>query len=93
MQPGVLDQAPKTFIATLNDLDAEKKEKIQNLITQSFPTVSILDVERTGRKILSIVKQMTWALQVMAFLSILAGLVILYSISRKRFMIKGGILT
>ena len=84
MQPGVLDQAPKTFIATLNDLDAEKKEKIQNLITQSFPTVSILDVERTGRKILSIVKQMTWALQVMAFLSILAGLVILYSISREK---------
>ena len=84
MQPGVLDQAPKTFIATLNDLDAEKKENIQNLITQSFPTVSILDVERTGRKILSIVKQMTWALQVMAFLSILAGLVILYSISREK---------
>ena len=27
MQPGVLDQAPKTFIATLNDLDAEKKKK------------------------------------------------------------------
>ena len=26
MQPGVLDQAPKTFIATLNDLDAEKKK-------------------------------------------------------------------
>ena len=54
------------------------------MITQSFPTVSILDVERTGRKILSIVKQMTWALQVMAFLSILAGLVILYSISREK---------
>ena len=62
----------------------QKKRKIQNLITQSFPTVSILDVERTGRKILSIVKQMTWALQVMAFLSILAGLVILYSISREK---------
>jgi len=49
-----------------------------------FPTVSILDVERTGRKILDVVGQMTWALQVMAALSILAGLVILYCVVREK---------
>ena len=84
MQPGVLDQAPKTFIATLNNLDAKQKEKCQNLLVRNFSTISILDVERTGKKILSIVDQMTWALQLMAILSILAGLVILYSISREK---------
>ncbi len=84
MQPGVLDEAPKTFIATLQGLDKDKKENIQSLIVQSFPTISILDVERTGKKILTIVEQMTWALQIMAFLSILAGLVILYSISKEK---------
>ena len=84
MQPGVLDQAPKTFIATLNHLDAQQKEDTQNLLVRNFPTISILDVERTGKKILSIVEQMTWALQLMAILSILAGLVILYSISREK---------
>ena len=77
MQPGVLDQAPKTFIATLNHLDAQQKEDSQNLLVRNFPTISILDVERTGKKILSIVEQMTWALQLMAILSIMAGLVIL----------------
>jgi putative ABC transport system permease protein len=84
MQPGVLDQAPKTFIATLNHLDAQQKEDSQNLLVRNFPTISILDVERTGKKILSIVEQMTWALQLMAILSIMAGLVILYSISREK---------
>ena len=81
MQPGVLDHAPKTFIATLNQITPTQKEKIQDLLVRKFPTISILDVERTGKKILSIVEQMTWALQIMALLSILAGLVILYSIS------------
>jgi putative ABC transport system permease protein len=84
MQPGVLDQAPKTFIATLNHLNAQQKEDSQNLLVRNFPTISILDVERTGKKILSIVEQMTWALQLMAILSIMAGLVILYSISREK---------
>ena len=84
MQPGVLDQAPKTFIATLNHLNAEQKEDSQNLLVRNFPTILILDVERTGKKILSIVEQMTWALQLMAILSIMAGLVILYSISREK---------
>ena len=66
MQPGVLEQAPKTFIGTIENLTAEEKQAIQDLLVQRFPTISILDVERTGRKILQVVGQMTWALQVMA---------------------------
>ena len=84
MQPGVLEQAPKTFIGTIEQLSAEEKQVIQDLLVQEFPTISILDVERTGRKILDVVKQMTWALQVMAILSILVGLIILHTISREK---------
>jgi putative ABC transport system permease protein len=84
MQPGVLEGAPKTFIGTLNQLTTVEKQKIQDILVRKFPTISILDVERTGRKILEIVAQMTWALQVMAGLSILAGLVVLYSLAREK---------
>ena len=84
MQTGVLEDAPKTFIGTLNNLNAEEKKDIQDALVGAFPTISILDVERTGRTILSIVRQMTWALQLMAGLSILAGLTILFSISREK---------
>ena len=84
MQPGVLDQAPKTFLGTLHHLNQQAKESLQNKLVQEFPTVSILDVERTGKKILYVVGQMTWALQLMAVLSILAGLVILYCVVREK---------
>jgi putative ABC transport system permease protein len=84
MQPGVLETAPKTFVATLNDLSKKEKEEIQNLLVRKFPTVSIVDVERTGRKVLEIISQMTWALQVMAGLSILAGIIVLYSLAREK---------
>ncbi|MAK27929.1 MAG: hypothetical protein CMI22_06140 [Opitutae bacterium] len=84
MQPGVLESAPKTFIGTLNDLDPNEKEVIQDLLVRKFPTISILDVERTGRKILEIVSQMTWILQVMAALSVLAGLIVLYSLALEK---------
>ena len=84
MQPGVLDKAPKTFIGTLNNITQEEKKDLQDALVEEFPTISILDVERTGRTILSIVRQMTWALQIMAGLSILAGLTILFSVSREK---------
>jgi putative ABC transport system permease protein len=84
MQPGVLEEAPKTFLGTLHHLEKEQKSRLQDLLVREFPTVSILDVERTGRKILEVVGQMTWALQVMAALSILAGLVILFCVVREK---------
>ena len=84
MQTGVLEQAPKTFLATVHQLTPDKKEKLQDSLVHQFPTVSILDVERTGKKILEVVGQMTWSLQFMAALSILAGLVILYCVVREK---------
>ena len=57
---------------------------VQNVLVREFPTVSILDVERTGKKILQVVGQMTWALQLMATLSVLAGLVILFCVVREK---------
>ena len=84
MQPGVLEKAPKSFIGTLNDLTQKEKEAMQDLLVRKFPTISILDVERTGKKIIEIVTQMTFALQIMAGLSILAGLIVLYSLAREK---------
>ena len=65
-------------------MSQEKKAQIQDQLVRKFPTVSILDVERTGKKILQVVGQMTWALQLMAALSILAGLMILYCVVREK---------
>ena len=84
MQPGVLEKAPKTYIGTIAQMSEEEKSLIQDSLVQKFPTISIIDVERTGRKVLQVIGQMTWALQVMALLSILVGLVILHTIAREK---------
>ena len=79
----VIPPAPKA-VKVFDDIGFQAMNDIQDLLVQRFPTISILDVERTGRKILQVVGQMTWALQVMAILSIIVGLIILHTISREK---------
>ena len=81
---GCVGAGSENFIATIDKLSVEEKQVIQDVLVQKFPTISILDVERTGKKILKVVGQMTWALQVMAILSIIVGLIILHTISREK---------
>ena len=65
MQPGVLDKAPKTFIATLNKINPSKKRKSKIYWYANSPQFQFL-MSKEQEKILSIVEQMTWALQIMA---------------------------
>jgi putative ABC transport system permease protein len=80
-QPGVLDEAPKTFIAAVPKLPLEQKLSLQNGIVQRFPNVSMIDVSDVTKKILEVFSQMSGALRVMAWLSLFAGFVVLFSIS------------
>lgn len=80
-QPGVLDDAPKTYIASIPKLALEKKLSLQNGIVARFPNVSMVDVSDLASKILEVFAQMSGALRVMAWLSLFAGFVVLFSIS------------
>ena len=81
-QPGVLEQAPATFLASLGGLDKTRRMYFQNLIVNEFPNVSVIDVTRTVERVLKISDQMVLALRFMAYLSIMAGLVVVFSIAR-----------
>ena len=80
-QPGVLDPAPKTFLATLPKLDLATRASLQNEIVSKLPNVSLIDVSRLVQRLMEITQQMSWALQFMALLCLLAGFLVLYSIS------------
>jgi putative ABC transport system permease protein len=80
-QPGVLDMAPKTFLATLPAMNLNLRNKLQTKLVEKIPNASIIDVSRLIKKILSIVTQMSWALRLMATLCLIAGFVVIYSIS------------
>jgi putative ABC transport system permease protein len=55
---------------------------VQNSIVINLPNVSIINVTQIVARILDITDQISWAIKLMAWLSILAGLVVLFSIAR-----------
>jgi putative ABC transport system permease protein len=51
VQPGVLEDAPKTFLASINNLNELQKEQLQNDIGSEFPNISLLDIGRLSDRI------------------------------------------
>ena len=81
-QPGVLEDAPGTFVGSIGGLVASRRMNVQNLIVSDYPNISVIDVTRMVGRVLKISDQMVLALRMMAYLSILAGLVVVFSIAR-----------
>lgn len=80
-QPGVLDDAPKTYLGTVRRLSREERIRVQNLIVGKFPNISIIDITALADKLLGVFAQMAIALRLMAALSAFTGLVVLFSIA------------
>ena len=87
-QPGSLDLAPKNFVATVKVSGFDQKLKLQNEIVEALPNVSMVDVTRVVRRLNAIMKQMSWALQFMSLLCVLAGFVVIYSIANHQASLK-----
>ncbi len=87
-QPGSLDLAPKTFVATVKTFDLNSKLKLQDAIVAAHPNISMVDVSRVIQRIVQITDQMVWALQFMSLLCFLAGFVVIYSIANHQASIK-----
>lgn len=81
-QPGVLDPAPKTFVAAISDVADADMIPVQNRIVTELPNISVINVTQIVARLLDITDQISWAIKVMAYLSIFAGLVVLFSIAR-----------
>lgn len=81
MQPGVLEEAPKTFLASISGTTPEQVTKLQDDLVQQFPNVSMVDVARVIQKVFEISDKMSWSLKLMAALSLVAGFVVLFSIA------------
>lgn len=80
-QPGVVDDAPKTFLAALPPMQEELKNRIQYEVVDSFPNISIIDVTKLVKKLSEVISQMSYVLKIMAWLSVLAGLIVILSIA------------
>jgi putative ABC transport system permease protein len=80
LQPGVLEDAPQTYLATVKSIDFDNQLRVQDLIVDKFPNVSILNVTELVTKILGLFKTMSVAIKLMAYLCIIVGFFVIYAI-------------
>lgn len=87
-QPGVLENAPKTFLSAIPFLESDLKSQIQLKVFKLFPNISMVDVSRLVERIFTILKQVGWALKIMTMMSFLIGLLVIYSISNHQIYLR-----
>ncbi len=80
-QNGSLEDAPKTFLATIPKIPLAQKTQMQKTILRTMPNVSLIDVDRLIQKLVQLIEQMGWALQVMSAFCILVGLTVLLALA------------
>lgn len=80
-QPGVLEEAPKIWLASITSLPLERKIELQNQMVERYTNISIVDVEKTVSKILEVFSQIGLAVRLMAILTLTAGFAVLFSIA------------
>ncbi len=81
LEPGFLEPAPKTFLAVLPPVDGEAKRLFQREAVKKFPNVSAIDVEELTGKISTLFEKSRKAIEIISWLSLAIGLIILYGLS------------
>jgi putative ABC transport system permease protein len=80
-QPGILDEAPKTYLSSLKVKSLDEKRKVFSVMAENFPSVSLLEVSELVRKITTIFDIMTVAIKFISMLSLFVALVVLVAVS------------
>jgi putative ABC transport system permease protein len=81
-QPGVLEDAPAVYLASVPQLPPEQRDALQASIQVAFPNVSSIDVTRAVQRLLGLVDQLQWALAGSAGLSLAVGWLLVIALAR-----------
>lgn len=81
IEPGIIDAAPKTFLAVLPAGPKEQKLSMQRSTILKFPNISFIDVEEVVGKLAVLFDKSRQAIEVISWLSLAVGFVILYGLS------------
>lgn len=81
LQPGVLDDAPKTWVASATGIQDSDRDIIQRDLVQIWSNVSVIDVKSAVRRMLTLIDQISTAIGFIAVLAVLAGLGVLFAIA------------
>lgn len=81
VEPGYIDEAPKTYLAVLPQGKRETKQNFQREAVGQFPNISFVDVEEVISKLAVLFEKSRQAIEIISWLSLGVGLVILYGLS------------
>ena len=80
-QPGILEDAPKTYLSSFKVKSESEKRAIFTKIANIFPNVSILDVSELVKKMTVIFDLMATAIKFISILSLFVAFVVLIAVS------------
>lgn len=80
-QKGVLENAPKTYLASISQVSKTDKQPLKEQIVNRFPNISVIDVASTITSIIELTERLIFSIKSIALLAIGAGLMALYSIA------------
>lgn len=75
--PGVLNDAPKTHLLTINGLDDSQKISLMNDLAVKYPNISTVDITKVIERILSLFSQMMIALKWQTLTTLICGLFVI----------------
>ena len=86
-RPGTFDDAPHTYIATLQGpRDPDTRARMQGALTAKFPNVTVIDLREILQTIQTIVNNVTLAVTVVGILVLLSGaLILIGAVSMTKF--------
>ncbi len=82
-QDGVLNDAPKTYLAAVSRVPIQNRQQFKNEIVKRFPNIVVIDVSRMVTILLSLTDRLSLSIRFMAWLAVAAGLVSIFSIARQ----------
>ena len=83
LQPGVLDEAPKTYLASVSRVAPGEKQALIRRLATAFANISVIDVSRLVEQLRQITLRLTGSLRFMAALAMATGLVAVFAIARQ----------
>jgi putative ABC transport system permease protein len=81
VQPGVLDDAPKSYLAGIAGVDSGAKSGLQRDIVRQFLNISLIDVTKTTQRITDLASQIQRVITIMSLMTSFAALSVLMAIA------------
>ncbi len=79
-QPGALEDAPKTFLGTVNGIPMAEAEAFQAQVSEAFPNVTLLNLKDVIRRTIDSLDKLVWLVRFLSGFALLIGLTILWLI-------------